>query len=111
MKIANFDRDSLVLSILGILAFVYLAFSGYLELPVIGIAVAARLAMGYAEHRLVSIQTKFLLTALAITLLILIISVVDIDLDHHFVLLNIFGGMSLPSVLIPMFKKSKEPQR
>jgi hypothetical protein len=111
MKIANFDRDSLVLSSLGVLAIVYLAFSGYLALPVVGVAVTVRLAMGFTENRIDSVQIKFLLAALSITFLILIISALDIGLERQFVLLNIFGGMSLPSVLLPMFKKPKEPQQ
>ena len=111
MKIANFDRDSLVLSTLGALAIVYLVYSEYLVLPVIGFAVAIRLVTGYAEHRLDSVQIKFLLAALSIISLVLIISAIDINVDHQFVLLNIFGGMSLPSVVVSMFKKPKEPQR
>lgn len=111
MKLANIDRDSLILSILGALAAIYLVLSGKLVLSVILASVVVRLLTGYTELRLVSIQARFFSAAFAIVLLASIVFVAGMDLERHFVVLNIFSGMSLPSIVVSMFKKSKEPRR
>jgi hypothetical protein len=111
MKFSSIDRDSLILSVLGLLAFIYLVFSGNQVFSVIVVSIVVRLVIGYTEHRLDSIQAKFLSAAFAIVLLVLIVSAIDVSLDRHFVLLNIFSGMSLPSVIVSLFKKSEETRR
>lgn len=111
MKFSNIDRDSLIHSILGLLVLIYLVFSGNQVFLVILVAIVVRLVFGYTDHRLDSIQAKFLSAAFAIVLLVLIVSAIDVSLERHFVLLNIFGGMSLPSVIVSLFKKSDETRR
>ncbi len=111
MNFSNIDRDGLMLSALGALTTIYLIFSGNQVFLVIGVSIVVRLLIGYAENRLNSIRVKFILIAFATILLVLIGSAADDALSHHYILLNLFGGMSLPSVIVSMFKKSRETRQ